>query len=116
MRDIQIDELIDPRPLGTLQWPVIGFCSLVALLDDFDVQIIAHAGPVISAELDIPTLSWRPLFVIGGVVPLLPLVALMRYLPESARYLISRGPGHKEKLQQLLRRMRLNGELPADSL
>lgn len=231
MRDIQIDELIDPRPLGTLQWLVIGFCSLVALLDGFDVQIIAHAGPVISAELEIPTarlglvfssgligmtlgllilspvadrfgrkrtielcvlifglftlltafvdrfdqllllrvlagiglggalpntvvlvtefmparlrnlsvaivflgfpiggmlsgalagqiiptFGWRPLFVIGGVVPLLLLVALMRYLPESARYLISRGPDHQTKLLQLLRRMRLDRELPADS-
>ena len=35
----------------------------------------------------LPVLGWRWLFVIGGVLPLAAAVVLMRYLPESPRYL-----------------------------
>ena len=223
MREINIGEEIDRRPLGRLQWLALILCSSVALLDGFDVQIIAHAGPVVSRELAIPgaqlgllfssglvgmtlgllilspfadrygrkrtielcvllfgmftlltafagsfeqllmlrvlaglglggalpnivvlmteftprrlrnltvavvflgfpiggmasgllagqiipALGWRPLFVIGGVLPLLLLVALLRYLPESPRFLLGRGETRHADLRRLLGRMGL---------
>ncbi|MEC9341929.1 MAG: MFS transporter [Pseudomonadota bacterium] len=221
MREIDIGEEIDARPLGGLQWLALILCSGVALLDGFDVQIIAHAGPVLSRELAIPaarlglvfssglvgmtlgllilspfadrfgrkrtielsvllfgvftlltafvrsfeqllilrvlaglglggalpnivvlmteftprrlrnltvaavflgfplggmasgllagqiipTLGWRPLFLIGGVLPLLLLVVLLRYLPESPRFLLGRGATRHAALHRLLNRM-----------
>ena len=49
------------------------------------------AGSIISgslANLLIPTLGWRWTFYIGGIVPLLSIVVVAIYLPESVRYLL----------------------------
>ncbi len=52
----------------------------------------------------LPAFGWRALFVMGGIVPLVAAVALMRVLPESPRYLASR-PARWNELRALLRRM-----------
>ncbi|HAB01948.1 MAG TPA: aromatic acid/H+ symport family MFS transporter [Pseudomonas sp.] len=49
-------------------------------------------GGFISAKL-IPAYGWHSLLVIGGVLPLLLAVVLMRWLPESARFLVVRNRG-----------------------
>lgn len=230
MRDIDIVKLIDQRPLGAVQWLVLGLCACVSLLDGFDVQIIAFAAPVLSRELAIPggqlgvifstgllgmttgllilspladrhgrklvielsvllfgvftlltalagsfgqllvlrflagiglggalpnivvlmtefapgrlrnmtvaavflgfpiggmlsgalagqlipMFGWQALFLLGGVLPLLLLVVLVRFLPESVRYLLTRGPaGHRAALA-LLRRIDPAGEYGAE--
>ncbi|MDQ0923848.1 AAHS family 4-hydroxybenzoate transporter-like MFS transporter [Pseudarthrobacter sp. W1I19] len=51
--------------------------------------------------LVIPVLGWRMMFVIGGVVPLLLLVFLVKSLPESPRFLLSR-PRGIERTRSLL--------------
>jgi MFS transporter, AAHS family, 4-hydroxybenzoate transporter len=52
----------------------------------------------------LPLLGWRPLFVIGGVVPVLAALALLRVLPESPRYL-ARHPRRWRELGRTLARM-----------
>ncbi|MEO7275262.1 MAG: MFS transporter, partial [Vicinamibacterales bacterium] len=52
----------------------------------------------------LPAFGWRALFVMGGIVPLVAAVALLRVLPESPRYLASR-PDRWKELRGLLRRM-----------
>jgi MFS transporter, AAHS family, 4-hydroxybenzoate transporter len=47
-------------------------------------------GGVISAPL-IGAYGWQSVFVLGGILPLLSLVALAVWLPESIRYLVTRG-------------------------
>ena len=47
-------------------------------------------GGVISAPL-IGAFGWPSVFVLGGVLPLLTLVVLAFWLPESIRYLAARG-------------------------
>lgn len=47
------------------------------------------SGGFISAAL-IPTFGWQSLLFVGGVLPLALLVALLFWLPESARYLVVR--------------------------
>jgi len=50
----------------------------------------ASLGGLSSAWL-IPQFGWRSIFVLGGVAPLLLVVFLLVWLPESVRYLIARG-------------------------
>jgi MFS family permease len=50
-------------------------------------------GLIVAAVLSlaiIPTLGWRALFVLG-VVPAMLLFFVRRYMPESVRYLLSKG-------------------------
>src|SRR6516164_4807819 len=50
---VNITELIDRCPLGTLQIRVIVLCGLVALLDGFDLLAIGVAAPVMAGPLHI---------------------------------------------------------------
>jgi AAHS family 4-hydroxybenzoate transporter-like MFS transporter len=43
-----LQEYIDAAPLGRLQWQVFFLCFLFALVDGFDTQAIAYAGPAIA--------------------------------------------------------------------
>jgi MFS transporter, AAHS family, 4-hydroxybenzoate transporter len=52
----------------------------------------------------LPIFGWRALFAIGGMLPLLVVVVLMRYLPESPRYL-ARHPERWPELERILRRI-----------
>jgi MFS transporter, AAHS family, 4-hydroxybenzoate transporter len=52
----------------------------------------------------LPTLGWRPLFVIGGAIPMLTALILIAMLEESPRYLASR-PVRWAELGRLLARM-----------
>lgn len=53
MQHIELNALLDRRPFRRLQWLTLALCGAVALLDGFDVQIIAFAAPAISGELGI---------------------------------------------------------------
>ena len=55
------------------------------------------------AELVLPVLGWRMLFVAGGVLPLVIAGVLVRVLPESPRYL-ARHPHRQPELERLLAR------------
>ena len=51
-----------------------------------------------------PVFGWRTLFAIGGALPLLAVVVLLRFLPESPRFL-ARHPERWPELEQLLRQI-----------
>lgn len=64
-------------------------------------------GGVLAARMAgeiIPSYGWQPLFIAGGVVPILLAVLLFFVLPESPRYLASRRQRWPE-LTRMLRRM-----------
>jgi len=52
----------------------------------------------------LPLLGWRMVFAIGGVLPLVVAAVLMRFLPESPRYLVRR-PERWTELSRILRRI-----------
>lgn len=55
-----------------------------------------HVGAVVTSLLGIlviPSLGWRPMFVIGALPALVLVPLLLRYLPESAWYLRARSEG-----------------------
>ncbi|MCP2254296.1 MFS transporter, AAHS family, 4-hydroxybenzoate transporter [Prauserella aidingensis] len=57
----------------------------------------------------IPEFGWRSVFVAGGVAPLILLVILLRWLPESPFYLLQRG--REDKMYAILRK--IDSTLPA---
>lgn len=52
----------------------------------------------------IPVFGWRGLLVVGGVMPLLLLPAIARWLPESVRFMAAR-VGHKAALAKVVEKM-----------
>ena len=60
----------------------------------------------------LPTLGWRVLFGLGGALPVGVALVLMRFLPESPRYL-ARRPDRWPELARMLRRA--GHEIPADA-
>ncbi|WP_448508721.1 MFS transporter [Immundisolibacter sp.] len=60
-----VTELIDQRPLSTLQWWVLGLCTLVVLLDGFDVQAAAFTGPAIAAAWQLERSAMGPVYAAG---------------------------------------------------
>lgn len=60
-------------------------------------------GAAIAAEI-LPTLGWRALFVIGGVLPLLAGAVIYFTLPESVRFL-ARHPERADELRAILNRV-----------
>ena len=59
-------------------------------------------GGVISAPL-ISSFGWQSVFLLGGILPLLTLVVLFIWLPESIRYLVARGVADNRIARLLVR-------------
>ncbi|SMG26718.1 MFS transporter [Paraburkholderia susongensis] len=58
---MSLETLIDSRPIGAFQIRVIALCSLIAMMDGFDMQSIAFVAPELAAQ-------WRIAPQIFGVV------------------------------------------------
>ena len=52
----------------------------------------------------IPLFGWRAMFVVGGTLPLVLAIALLRFLPESPRHLLAQS-GDQRRLRAILRRL-----------
>lgn len=70
-----VGNLIDSTPIGAFQLRIILFCLLAAVIEGFDQQVLAIAGPLLLKELGQSLGSMGPLysigllsFVVGGVV------------------------------------------------
>jgi AAHS family 4-hydroxybenzoate transporter-like MFS transporter len=63
----------------------------------------AAGGGQLNAIL-LPLIGWRGTFCVGGFLPLILVVALMRYLPESLRYLVVQG-GREAEIARVLKLM-----------
>jgi AAHS family 4-hydroxybenzoate transporter-like MFS transporter len=67
--------------------------------------VCVPAGAMLAGLMAIPVLpllGWRALFAIGGVIPLIVGILLVRFLPESPRYLVQR-PARWPELSRILR-------------
>jgi len=62
---VEVGEVVDQAQMGLLQWLVMLFCTLVIILDGFDVQVIAFTGPTIAADLGIAKHNLGNLFSAG---------------------------------------------------
>ena len=48
-----LDELIDTKPIGALQWRVVVLCFLLAVIDGFDASSIGYVAPVLAEQFAI---------------------------------------------------------------
>jgi AAHS family 4-hydroxybenzoate transporter-like MFS transporter len=67
--------------------------------------VCVPAGAMLAGLMAIPVLpllGWRALFAIGGVIPLIVGILLIRFLPESPRYLVQK-PARWPELSRILR-------------
>ena len=62
---VDIETLIDERPLSAFQAWSIGLCALVALLDGFDTLSIGFAAPPMSRSLGVTMSAFAPVFSAG---------------------------------------------------
>jgi MFS transporter, AAHS family, 4-hydroxybenzoate transporter len=62
---IDVDKVIDDRPVSALQLRVFTFCALVALLDAVDSQAIGVAGPLIRDALKLSPVAFSPAYSAG---------------------------------------------------
>jgi AAHS family 4-hydroxybenzoate transporter-like MFS transporter len=62
-----ISEIIDARPVGPYQWRVLLLCSLVILLDGYDLQAMALAVPALAGEWRLPPAAFGVALAAGLV-------------------------------------------------
>jgi MFS transporter, AAHS family, 4-hydroxybenzoate transporter len=74
----------------------------------------AAIGGVIAAQA-VPHIGWRPMFVAGGIAPLLIGLAMLVLLPESVRYLAAKG-GSAAQIAAILTRIRQDPAIKPTSL
>jgi AAHS family 4-hydroxybenzoate transporter-like MFS transporter len=70
----------------------------------------ALSGGLLEAAL-LPFLGWQAIFYVGGVVPLLLAAALAMFLPESVRFLATKG-GRGPEIRRILRKLAPAREFP----
>lgn len=75
---------------------------------------LGSSAPGLIAYSLIPRYGWRVLFLIGGLVPLVVGVCLIRALPESVKFLALEG-GRQRELLRIVRRMRADLVLEDDT-
>jgi AAHS family 4-hydroxybenzoate transporter-like MFS transporter len=72
----------------------------------------AVLGGAVSAKI-IPIWGWHSVFVLGGILPLLLALVLLRYLPESVTFLATRGDDPK-RISTLLLKIFPNAKVTAE--
>lgn len=65
MSHINVTDLIDRRPIGSLQRRVAYLCAVVAALDGFDTQVVGYMAPAITSEWGLPNGAFGPVFGAG---------------------------------------------------
>src|SRR5580700_302483 len=62
---VNVTELIDLRPVTTLQIRVTILCAMLIFLDGIDIIVIGLAAPSLAATVGVPVSSFGPVFGIG---------------------------------------------------
>jgi AAHS family 4-hydroxybenzoate transporter-like MFS transporter len=62
---IDLEALIDTRPLSSPQFRVVGLCGLVAMIDGFDTQSIALVAPEVATAWGVPAAEFGLIFGAG---------------------------------------------------
>jgi MFS transporter, AAHS family, 4-hydroxybenzoate transporter len=59
---LKISDILDERPVSSLQCRVFVLCSLVALMDGFDTQAIGYVAPLLAAAVHTPISAFGLVF------------------------------------------------------
>ncbi|HXQ49750.1 MAG TPA: MFS transporter [Stellaceae bacterium] len=66
-RTINVNDVIDSRPLSRFQIATFALCVLTGAIDGFDSQSIAFVAPSMAGDLGIDIRSFGPIFAAGNV-------------------------------------------------
>lgn len=61
LQSINVDQLINTRPMSGLQWRIVALCFLVIALDGFDAAIMGFIAPQLALDWGLDTASLGPL-------------------------------------------------------
>lgn len=61
LQSINVDQLINSRPMSGLQWRIVALCFLVIALDGFDAAIMGFIAPQLALDWALDTASLGPL-------------------------------------------------------
>lgn len=86
--------------------------SMAVTLGIVCIPLGGVGGGLIAAYI-LPAFGWRALFLVGGIMPVIVVLALALWLPESPRFLVTR-PSRRNDLVRLL--TKLGQEIGADDL
>lgn len=86
---------------------------MIMMLISCGFTVGAMLGGVISAAL-IPRFGWESVFYVGGSLPLLIGLLMIKYLPESIQFQILNG-APSDKIAKLVRRVIPDAQIPADA-
>ncbi|MBQ0724561.1 MAG: MFS transporter, partial [Cycloclasticus sp.] len=71
-------------------------------------------GGLLASEI-IPVYGWESLFYIGGVMPLLLVPVLLKWLPESPRFLVEHDKDNDESLRLIARKIEIKETIADDA-
>src|SRR5450830_294785 len=57
-----LSDVIDQRPMGRLQFELIGLCVILAAIDGFDTQVMGFLVGSMAESLGLPAASFGPVF------------------------------------------------------
>jgi len=66
-KPVDVGELVDRSPYGSLQWTTFVLCLLCLVMDGFDVQALGYTAPAIVREWGIPAGSLGQVFAAGNL-------------------------------------------------
>ena len=62
---VNVDQLINTRPMTPMQWRIVLLCFLVIALDGFDVAIMGFIAPELARDWAVSNLSLGPVMSAG---------------------------------------------------
>ena len=66
-RTLNVNDVIDSRPLSRFQIMTYVLCVLIGALDGFDSQAVAFAAPFMAHDLGLDIRTFGPIFAAGNI-------------------------------------------------
>jgi AAHS family 4-hydroxybenzoate transporter-like MFS transporter len=65
MKDLEIADVIESRPVSRFQYLIFVLCASIALLDGYDTQAIGYVAPLLAAAIHTPVTAFGLIFSAG---------------------------------------------------
>jgi len=64
---IDVSKVVETQTRRRFLWTVVGLCSLIVLLDGYELTVLAFAAPYIQRALDVPMSDFTSIFSLGPI-------------------------------------------------
>lgn len=65
MKDVEIADIVENRPVSRFQYLMILLCSLIVLMDGYDTQAIGYVAPMLASAIHAPVSEFGLIFSAG---------------------------------------------------